>query len=151
MVVRGGIRRHDQRRRLIPSHQTESPTAIEPQECHDSFVHAGEIGPTCEERSLMPPALVQISEADVMLSKTHAAQCARQQEKGATVSVSQGRSARITIRLDEQRKLCLRLLSAIENRSSQNLLADALDQVLSEISGLNELVAAAGGAQAMAI
>ena len=49
-----------------------------------------------------------------------------------------------TLRLDEERHLRLRLASALQRRSSQRLVTEALDALLSSLHGLDEMVAKAG-------
>jgi hypothetical protein len=55
-----------------------------------------------------------------------------------------GHKAAFTLRLDEERHLRLRLASALQRRSSQRLVTEALDALLSSMPGLDEMVVKAG-------
>jgi hypothetical protein len=55
-----------------------------------------------------------------------------------------GHKAAFTLRLDEDRHLRLRLASALQRRSSQRLVTEALDALLNAMPGLDEMVAKAG-------
>lgn len=55
-----------------------------------------------------------------------------------------GHKAAFTLRLDEERHLRLRLASALQRRSSQRLVTEALDALLNSMPGLDEMVAKAG-------
>jgi hypothetical protein len=55
-----------------------------------------------------------------------------------------GHKAAFTLRLDEERHLRLRLASALQRRSSQRLVTEALDALLGGMPGLDEMVAKAG-------
>lgn len=54
-----------------------------------------------------------------------------------------GPKAAFTLRLDEDRHLRLRLASALHRRSSQRLVTEALDALLNNMPGLDEMVAKA--------
>lgn len=51
-------------------------------------------------------------------------------EKGKILALPAGRKAAFTLRIDAERHLRLRLLSAVANRSSQQLLIEALDELI---------------------
>lgn len=51
----------------------------------------------------------------------------------------QGRRAAFTLRVDAERHLRLRMACAVQNRSAQQLVTEALDRVLSEVEGLEDL------------
>lgn len=57
--------------------------------------------------------------------------------------VLNGHKAAFTLRLDEDRHLRLRLASALHRRSSQRLVTEALDALLNDMPGLDEMVAKA--------
>jgi hypothetical protein len=61
-----------------------------------------------------------------------------------TASSLHGHKAAFTLRLDEERHLRLRLASALQRRSSQRLVTEALDSLLNSMPGLDEMVAKAG-------
>lgn len=56
-------------------------------------------------------------------------------------ALDQGRRAAFTLRLDADRHLQLRLASTVTNRSAQKLLTDALDKMLADMPGLDDLAA----------
>lgn len=51
----------------------------------------------------------------------------------------QGRRAAFTLRVDAERHLRLRMACAVQNRSAQQLVTEALDRVLAEVEGLEDL------------
>lgn len=55
-----------------------------------------------------------------------------------------GRKAAFTLRLDEERHLRLRLASALQRRSSQRLVTEALDALLNGMPELEEMAANVG-------
>ena len=58
-------------------------------------------------------------------------------------ALARGKRAAFTLRLDAERHLKLRLASTMRNRSAQQLVTDALDQLLGEMSDVNALAAQA--------
>ena len=56
-------------------------------------------------------------------------------------ALADGRRAAFTLRVDAERHLKLRLACAIEGRSAQALVTQALDNLLNEISDVAELAA----------
>ena len=54
-------------------------------------------------------------------------------------ALKEGRKAAFTLRLDTEQHLRLRIAAAIENRSAQAVVVEALDQFLNEITGMDEL------------
>jgi hypothetical protein len=61
------------------------------------------------------------------------------QSKGQLVASSIGRKAAFTLRLDPERHLRLRLLSAVSHRSAQQLLIEALDALLAQHDDVEDL------------
>jgi len=53
---------------------------------------------------------------------------------------SQGRRIAFTLRLDQERHLKLRLAATISNRSAQQIVTEALDQLIDEMPELNALI-----------
>lgn len=53
--------------------------------------------------------------------------------------------AAFTLRLDEGRHLRLRLVSAVRNKSAQQIALQALDELFATVPGLNDLAAKARG------
>lgn len=54
-------------------------------------------------------------------------------------ALAEGRRAAFTLRLDEERHLKLRLACTIKNRSAQQIVTEALDQLLADMPELNSL------------
>ena len=54
-------------------------------------------------------------------------------------ALDDGRRAAFTLRVDAERHLRLRMACAVKNRSAQALVTEALDRVLAEINGLEDL------------
>lgn len=63
----------------------------------------------------------------------------RRVKKSASAPLQAAAKAAFTLRLDERRHLRLRLACAMLNRSGQQLVAEALDQYLDGVTGLEEL------------
>jgi hypothetical protein len=61
-------------------------------------------------------------------------------------ALKEGRKAAFTLRLDAERHLRLRLASAMDNRSAQALVVEALDKLLDAMPGLDGLVRSARNA-----
>ncbi len=59
---------------------------------------------------------------------------------GRETKAKKGAKAAFTLRLDTDRHLRLRLASAVTNRSAQNIVSDALDAYLGELTELDGLV-----------
>lgn len=57
--------------------------------------------------------------------------------------IARGKKAAFTLRLDLERHLKLRLACAVDGRSAQQLVTEALDQLLASIEGLDAMVAKA--------
>ena len=54
-------------------------------------------------------------------------------------ALDDGRRAAFTLRVDAERHLRLRMACAVKNRSAQQLVTEALDRVLAEVNGLEDL------------
>lgn len=54
-------------------------------------------------------------------------------------ALAEGRKAAFTLRVDQNRHLRLRLACALQNRSAQQLLTEALDRLLGDMPELNDL------------
>lgn len=86
------------------------------------------------------PADTSLPDADpapVRIVPPIAMRRARQQARSRMGRTSTGKAA-FTLRLDEERHLRLRLAAALERRSAQALVTDALDQFLDGLSGLDD-------------
>ena len=59
-------------------------------------------------------------------------------------ALEDGRRAAFTLRVDAERHLRLRMACAVKNRSAQQLVTEALDRVLAEVNGLEDLARRAG-------
>jgi hypothetical protein len=137
LIVRGGIRRADQKSRLLPCRGNTVTALVEGQEWHNADplnadrCPLGGLGPCA-----MPDEAAEASRqaAPVADHKGHR----RNAPRRSGASGSAALSANVALRLDAHRHLCLRLLSAIERRSGQRLLLEALDRFLSETTGLDQ-------------
>ena len=67
---------------------------------------------------------------------------------GRETKAKKGAKAAFTLRLDTERHLRLRLASAVTNRSAQNIVSDALDAYLGELTELDGLVERVPGRRA---
>lgn len=67
---------------------------------------------------------------------------------GRETKAKKGAKAAFTLRLDTDRHLRLRLASAVTNRSAQNIVSDALDAYLGELTELDGLVERVPGRRA---
>jgi len=83
-------------------------------------------------------APVPAAPAPVMISKPQPAPVARRQRKPRAAPGSKGKAA-FTLRLDPDRHLKLRLACAVDGRSAQMLVTQALDRLLDEIPDLDTL------------
>lgn len=100
-----------------------------------------------------PPAPAQDAPAVVKQQAELAAQFAapapasaepvRKPRAPRSAAALNGHKAAFTLRLDEERHLRLRLASALQRRSSQRLVTEALDSLLNAMPGLDDLVAKA--------
>ena len=85
---------------------------------------------------LMPPAVVRQREV------LAAALCDPGADPDTVVrrsALEDGRRAAFTLRVDAERHLRLRMACAVKNRSAQQLVTEALDRVLAEVNGLEDL------------
>lgn len=83
------------------------------------------------------PEPVIVTEQKALVEKV-AAMAAPKSELKAKAAVS-GRKAAFTLRLDAERHLKLRLVCAVQNRSAQQIVTDALDQFLSGLPEIDRL------------
>ena len=74
-----------------------------------------------------------------MVAKASPAPAPRRQSKPRAMAGSKGKAA-FTLRLDPDRHLKLRLACALDGRSAQMLVTQALDQLLGEMPGLDAMV-----------
>lgn len=94
-----------------------------------------------------PPVVRQQEELATHFAPPPAPAPAKPAAKARTPRVARalgGHKAAFTLRLDEDRHLRLRLASALQRRSSQRLVTEALDALLNSMPGLDEMVAKAG-------
>ena len=94
--------------------------------------------PSAEARvlHLQPPMVVRQREG------LAAAMCGAGTGPGTVVrrsALEDGRRAAFTLRVDAERHLRLRMACAVKNRSAQQLVTEALDRVLAEVNGLEDL------------
>ena len=81
-----------------------------------------------------PPALIPL--AAHRLARAAAATVSNTERRSA---LSDGRRAAFTLRVDEARHLKLRLACTVQGRSAQQIVTEALDRLLDELPGLDDL------------
>jgi hypothetical protein len=107
---------------------------------------AREFGTPAEAEVAAEPVLEVVAEAPVSAApKLKAAPKKAKAPKAAApkgvASPAHGRKAAFTLRLDAERHLRLRLACAVQNRSAQLLVTDALDQLLGSLPDVARLAA----------
>jgi len=85
---------------------------------------------------LLPPMVVRQREG---LAAALAAQVPEPGTVARRSALEDGRRAAFTLRVDAERHLRLRMACALKNRSAQQLVTEALDRVLAEVNGLDDL------------
>ncbi len=109
----------------------------------DELLHEAEVfelNPGTMAASAHVPEIVRQQEA-VAASVGSQAKRTRKPRRSA---LAEGRSAAFTLRLDSARHLKLRLASALANRSAQQLVTEALDQMLDALPEVADLAHRAG-------
>lgn len=81
------------------------------------------------------PALRQLQD----LAETIAAAPPSRAPRQMRSALREGRKAAFTLRVDGERHLRLRLACTLQNRSAQQVVTEALDRLLEELPGLDEL------------
>ena len=94
--------------------------------------------PEAEEATAPPPAAVLVKPVITPVHAPAPARVARRAPRPRTVPGSKGKAA-FTLRLDPNRHLKLRLACAVDGRSAQQLVTDALDQLLERMPDLEGL------------
>ncbi|WP_068076239.1 hypothetical protein [Novosphingobium lentum] len=92
-------------------------------------------GPLSDGTVIKPEVLRQLS----ALAESIAAAPADQPSRNLRSALKEGRRAAFTLRVDAQRHLRLRLACTLQNRSAQLVIIEALDRLLDELPGLDEL------------
>ena len=85
----------------------------------------------------MPPVVTERKQLAAKLAKKSARSAAP--SKTPAIAVSSGRKAAFTLRLDSDRHLKLRLASAVDGRSAQQIVTEALDQFLGGLPEIDRL------------
>ena len=101
----------------------------------DEIDEIDETAELCEPEAETPPVFAKIT-------VPVAAPVARHAPRSRVAPGTKGKAA-FTLRLDPQRHLKLRLACAVDGRSAQQLVTDALDQLLERMPDLNGLAAKA--------
>jgi hypothetical protein len=109
-------------------------------ELYDLEADAGE--PEVEAENELHAEAPFVAPAPVVRAGPQAAPVARRQRKPRSAPGSKGKAA-FTLRLDADRHLKLRLACAVDGRSAQRLVTDALDRLLAEMPELETLAAKA--------
>lgn len=95
-----------------------------------------------ELASFASPEPEAVVAAPVVALQPVAAPAPRRAPRARSAPGSKGKAA-FTLRLDKERHLKLRLACAVQGRSAQQLVTDALDALLAEIDGLDSLASQA--------
>jgi hypothetical protein len=90
---------------------------------------------------LNPGSKGQAGLPEVLQQRAGAAARVAMSAKPRRSALADGRNAAFTLRLDAERHLKLRLACAIEGRSAQQLVTDALDQLISSIPDVATMAA----------
>jgi len=106
-----------------------------PDEHDEAFVAAFEEAGTepeyAPEPAAEPPALIPLA--------AHRLARAAAQLPERRSAIADGRRAAFTLRVDEARHLKLRLACTVQGRSAQQIVTEALDRLLDELPGLDDL------------
>ena len=81
------------------------------------------------------PALRQLGELAESMARSPAMVAPRKVRS----ALKEGRKAAFTLRVDAERHLRLRLACTLQNRSAQSVVTEALDRLLDELPGLDDL------------
>ncbi len=92
--------------------------------------------PVLPAQSVLPPTVVHQRERLAAALNDPAAEPETGMRRSA---LDDGRRAAFTLRVDADRHLRLRMACAVKNRSAQQLVTEALDRVLAEVEGLDDL------------
>jgi hypothetical protein len=107
----------------------------------DEAEEAGETDETAETAEISEPE-AEAAPVFAKIAVPVAAPVARHAPRSRVAPGTKGKAA-FTLRLDPQRHLKLRLACAVDGRSAQQLVTDALDQLLERMPDLNGLAAKA--------
>jgi hypothetical protein len=122
-----------------PDDVSEEEEIDETAELYDPEAELEELDEVDEAEEIREaPAPVAVAPAPVLVAKPQPAPVARRQRKPRAAPGSKGKAA-FTLRLDPDRHLKLRLACAVDGRSAQMLVTEALDRLLGEIPDLNTL------------
>ncbi|MBA2936506.1 hypothetical protein HZF05_20690 [Sphingomonas sp. CGMCC 1.13654] len=109
---------------------------------------AAPVEPAVVEEPVVEPVAEIVAEAPAPVAPKPKAAPKKAKVPKATVSApkgvakrAEGRKAAFTLRLDTERHLRLRLACAVQNRSAQLLVTDALDQLLESLPDVARLAA----------
>ena len=113
---------------------------------HEHFAdHAAQQGPA-EVIAIEPEAPLPAPEVPAVVHQQR--EVARRVAQPRKSALDSGRRAAFTLRVDAERHLKLRLACAIRNRSAQQLVTDALDRLLDELTDVSALAAQVAGKRA---
>lgn len=127
-------------------HDVEAPAFEHPvfEPAPAPVIHEAEIVPINAELPLAPiqPAPSPVAEARAEIAERIApAPVAARKAVSRKSALEQGRRAAFTLRLDAERHLKLRLACTVEGRSAQQLVLDAVDQLLERMPEIEALAA----------
>jgi predicted HicB family RNase H-like nuclease len=88
-------------------------------------------------------SFVQAAQPDIVRQQASVAARLTRAPMKRRSALADGRSAAFTLRLDAERHLQLRMACTLQNRSAQQLIIDALDQMIADLPDVTMLVAQA--------
>jgi hypothetical protein len=88
-------------------------------------------------------SFVQAAEPEVVRQQASVATRLSHASKKRRSALAEGRNAAFTLRLDADRHLQLRMACTLQNRSAQQMITDALDQMIADLPDVAMLVAQA--------
>lgn len=117
-------------------HEQDEPDTAEPAAIEHSPVEPATIAEVVPINPVEPAAEPEIPEIVRLQAKVAEDVASAGKRRSA---LAEGRRAAFTLRVDSERHLKLRLACVVANRSAQQLITDALDRLLSDMSGLDTL------------
>ncbi|HET8613679.1 MAG TPA: hypothetical protein VFL92_13025 [Sphingomonas sp.] len=119
----------------LPAEAEAPPVVLQQDEIARAFTQT-------EESAAVAPIVAELKTKAVAPRKPVGARKARKAVNDRAAAVERregGRKAAFTLRLDAERHLRLRLACAVQNRSAQMLVTEALDRMLSELPDVERL------------
>lgn len=140
LLARKGMARPAMRRQLVPGAGGASP---QPVEDDLGWNDMGDDLPPPPAAPAPSPVALHLAAIEAGLDKPAELEADQPPAKRAALKLRAvgARKSAFTLRIDAERHLRLRLLSAVSNRSAQQLLIQALDQLIAENPNIEKLAA----------